>query len=72
MLLQLIARMDSIGYEFSYNMFVFTMQTIADDPDGSIVQFVINSLVNMERTKPRSCDVLVQMLLQRLARFALS
>lgn len=30
---------------------------------------VINSLINMEGTKPRSSDVLVKKLLQRLARF---
>ncbi|KAJ1442402.1 Protein kinase domain [Sesbania bispinosa] len=42
-------------------------EAIADDPEGSIVQAVINSLVNMERTKPRSCDVLVKKLLQLLA-----
>lgn len=33
---------------------------------------VIDSLINMEGTKPRSCDVLVKNLLQRLARFAFS
>ncbi|XP_061352697.1 uncharacterized protein LOC133297543 isoform X2 [Gastrolobium bilobum] len=42
-------------------------EAIADDPEGSVVQFVINSLVNMERTKPRSCDAFVKKLLQRLA-----
>ncbi|TKY66488.1 Serine/threonine-protein kinase svkA [Spatholobus suberectus] len=42
-------------------------EAIADDPDGSIVQIVIDALVNMERTKPQSCDALVKKLLQRLA-----
>ncbi|XP_027354779.1 germinal center kinase 1-like isoform X2 [Abrus precatorius] len=42
-------------------------ESIADDPEGSIVEDVINTLVNMERTKPKSCDVLVKKLLQRLA-----
>ncbi|XP_061352695.1 uncharacterized protein LOC133297542 [Gastrolobium bilobum] len=42
-------------------------EAIADDPEGSVVQFVINSLVNMERTKPRTCDAFVKKLLQRLA-----
>ncbi|KAH1127350.1 hypothetical protein AAZX31_06G221800 [Glycine max] len=42
-------------------------EAIADDPDGSIVQIVIDALVNMESTKPQSCDVLVKKLLQQLA-----
>ncbi|XP_020239321.1 germinal center kinase 1 [Cajanus cajan] len=42
-------------------------EAIADDPEGSIVQIVIDALVNMEGTKPRSCDALVKKLLQRLA-----
>lgn len=49
---------------------MFIMQAVADDPDGSIVQEVIYSLVNMERAKPKSSDFLVRKLLQRLARFA--
>lgn len=50
-------------------MFLFALQAVADDPEGKIVRAVINSLVNMEGTKPRSSDVLVKQLLQRLARF---
>ncbi|CAI8593161.1 unnamed protein product [Vicia faba] len=42
-------------------------EAVADDPEGQIVRAVINSLVNMEGTKPRSSDVLVKQLLQRLA-----
>ncbi|MED6133950.1 hypothetical protein PIB30_032974 [Stylosanthes scabra] len=42
-------------------------ETIANDPEGAIVRAVISSLINMESTKPRSCDVLVRKLLQRLA-----
>ncbi|XP_061370494.1 uncharacterized protein LOC133313178 isoform X2 [Gastrolobium bilobum] len=42
-------------------------EAIADDPEGPIVRAVINSFINMEGTKPRSCDVLVKKLLQRLA-----
>ncbi|XP_019456460.1 PREDICTED: germinal center kinase 1-like isoform X1 [Lupinus angustifolius] len=38
-------------------------EAIADDPEGS----VINSLINMESTNPRSSDVLVKKLLQKLA-----
>ncbi|KAL1299544.1 hypothetical protein HN51_044097 [Arachis hypogaea] len=42
-------------------------ETIANDPEGAIVRAVISSLINMEGTRPRSCDVLVRKLLQRLA-----
>ncbi|RDX99618.1 Serine/threonine-protein kinase svkA, partial [Mucuna pruriens] len=42
-------------------------ETIADDPEGSIARAVIDSFLNMERTKPKSCDILVKKLLQRLA-----
>ncbi|CAJ1978540.1 unnamed protein product [Sphenostylis stenocarpa] len=42
-------------------------EAISEDPEGPIVQIVINALVNMERTKPQSCDALVKKLLQRLA-----
>jgi len=46
------------------------MQVIADDPEGSVVRAVINSFINMEGSKPKSCDALLKQLLQRLARFA--
>ncbi|KAF1881434.1 hypothetical protein Lal_00023470 [Lupinus albus] len=46
---------------------VFNIQAIVDDPEGSIIGAVINSLINMESIKPRSSDVLVKKLLQRLA-----
>ncbi|KAF9672778.1 hypothetical protein SADUNF_Sadunf11G0079600 [Salix dunnii] len=39
----------------------------ADDSEGSVVHAVASSLVNMERIKPGSCDILVRSLLQRLA-----
>ncbi|WVZ02478.1 hypothetical protein V8G54_023284 [Vigna mungo] len=42
-------------------------EAIAEDPEGPIVQIIINALLNMERTKPQSCDALVKNLLQRLA-----
>ncbi|KAE9590614.1 putative protein kinase STE-STE20-YSK family [Lupinus albus] len=42
-------------------------EAIVDDPEGSIIGAVINSLINMESIKPRSSDVLVKKLLQRLA-----
>nr|XP_024922486.2 serine/threonine-protein kinase svkA isoform X4 [Ziziphus jujuba var. spinosa] len=40
----------------------------ADDSEGSIVHAVANSLINMERLKPGSCEVLISRLLQRLSR----
>ncbi|KAL2331403.1 hypothetical protein Fmac_018984 [Flemingia macrophylla] len=42
-------------------------EAIADDSEGSILRAVINSFINMEATKPKSCDVVVKKLLQRLA-----
>ncbi|KAF3442016.1 hypothetical protein FNV43_RR15932 [Rhamnella rubrinervis] len=42
-------------------------ETIADDPEGSIVRAVANSLINMERSMPGSCEVFISRLLQRLA-----
>ncbi|CAL0310662.1 unnamed protein product [Lupinus luteus] len=38
-------------------------EAIADDPEGS----VINSLISMESTNPRSSDVLIKKMLQKLA-----
>ena len=48
----------------------FVMQAIADDPEGAVLRAVINSLINMEGSKPKSCEALLRQLLQRLARFA--
>ncbi|ESW21479.1 hypothetical protein PHAVU_005G074300 [Phaseolus vulgaris] len=42
-------------------------EVIADDPEGSVVRAVINSFINMEGSKPKSCDALLKQLLQRLA-----
>ncbi|XVE50195.1 hypothetical protein DITRI_Ditri01bG0142500 [Diplodiscus trichospermus] len=42
-------------------------EVIADDSEGSVVHAVTNSLINMERTKPGSCEGLVRRLLERLA-----
>ncbi|XWS28032.1 hypothetical protein CRYUN_Cryun25bG0031200 [Craigia yunnanensis] len=46
-------------------------EVIADDSEGSVVYAVTNSLINMERTKPGSCEALVHRLLERLARLQL-
>ncbi|PON34146.1 Serine/threonine protein kinase [Parasponia andersonii] len=42
-------------------------EAIADDSEGTVVRAVANSLMNMERLKPGSCEVLVSRLLQRLS-----
>ncbi|XP_014501207.1 germinal center kinase 1 isoform X2 [Vigna radiata var. radiata] len=42
-------------------------EAIADDPEGAVVRAVINSLINMEGSKPNSCEALLKQLLQRLA-----
>ncbi|XWS52094.1 hypothetical protein CRYUN_Cryun11dG0037700 [Craigia yunnanensis] len=46
-------------------------EVIADDSEGSVVHAVTNSLINMERTKPGSCEALVRRLLEQLARLKL-
>ncbi|XP_018823204.1 germinal center kinase 1-like isoform X2 [Juglans regia] len=42
-------------------------EAIAEDPEGSVVRSIANSLVNMEHEKPGSCEVFVRRLLQQLA-----
>ncbi|XP_047176541.1 germinal center kinase 1-like isoform X1 [Vigna umbellata] len=42
-------------------------EAIADDPEGAVGRAVINSLINMEGSKPKSCEALLKQLLQRLA-----
>ncbi|XP_028793011.1 serine/threonine-protein kinase 25 isoform X2 [Neltuma alba] len=42
-------------------------EAVANDPEGSIVEEVVNSLVSMERANPKSSDLLLKKLLQRLA-----
>ncbi|XP_028796808.1 serine/threonine-protein kinase 24 isoform X2 [Neltuma alba] len=42
-------------------------EAFANDPEGSTVQEIINSLIHMEHIKSGSCDALVKTLLQRLA-----
>ncbi|KAK7244247.1 hypothetical protein RIF29_39066 [Crotalaria pallida] len=61
------ARVMSSSVPLSVLLIPSLKEAIADDPEGSIVRAVINSLISMESTKPRSCDVLVKKLLQRLA-----
>lgn len=47
---------------------MFAMQAVADDSEGSIVHAVTNSLINMERAKPGSCEALIRKLLKLLSR----
>ncbi|GAU44953.1 hypothetical protein TSUD_100250, partial [Trifolium subterraneum] len=61
------ARIISSSAPLSVLLIPSLKEAIADDPEGQIVRAVIDSLINMEGTKPRSSDVLVKKLLQRLA-----
>ncbi|KAK2423656.1 non-specific serine/threonine protein kinase [Trifolium repens] len=61
------ARIISSSAPLSVLLIPSSKEAIADDPEGQIVRAVINSLINMEGTKPRSSDVFVKKLLQRLA-----
>uniref|UniRef100_A0A2K2CB14 non-specific serine/threonine protein kinase n=1 Tax=Populus trichocarpa TaxID=3694 RepID=A0A2K2CB14_POPTR len=42
-------------------------EAVADDSERALFHAVTNSLVNMERVKPGSCDIFVRSLLQQLA-----
>ncbi|XP_075671247.1 uncharacterized protein LOC142640839 isoform X1 [Castanea sativa] len=42
-------------------------ETIAEDAEGAVVRVVTNSLINMERMKPGSCEVFLRRLLQKLS-----
>ncbi|XP_034900617.1 uncharacterized protein [Populus alba] len=61
------ARIASSSAPLSVLLIPSLKEAVADDSEGSVVHAVTNSLVNMERLKPGSCDVLVRSLLQRLA-----
>nr|XP_027190798.1 germinal center kinase 1 isoform X2 [Cicer arietinum] len=61
------ARIISSSAPLSVLLIPSLKEAIADDPEGQIARAVMNSLINMEGTKPRSSDVLVRKLLQRLA-----
>lgn len=43
-------------------------QAVAGDSEGSVVQAVTGSLINMERVKPGSCEAFIVKLLEQLAR----
>lgn len=45
------------------------LQATADDSEGLVVRSVLESLMELEREKPGSCEVLIKTLLQRLGRF---
>ncbi|KAL9383344.1 hypothetical protein Peur_023667 [Populus x canadensis] len=61
------ARIASSSAPLSVLLIPSLKEAVADDSEGSVVHAVTNSLVNMERLKPGSCDVMVRSLLQRLA-----
>ncbi|GLT69696.1 hypothetical protein SLA2020_418270 [Shorea laevis] len=42
-------------------------EAVADDSEGSVVHAVTNSLINMERAKPGSCEALIRKLLELLS-----
>ncbi|XP_011029512.1 PREDICTED: serine/threonine-protein kinase dst4-like isoform X2 [Populus euphratica] len=60
------ARIASSSAPLSVLLIPSLKEAVADSA-GSVVHAVTNSLVNMERIKPGSCDILVRSLLQRLA-----
>lgn len=45
---------------------------MVDDSEGESVQSVISSLVNLERRKTGSCEVMISKMIQKLARFVCS
>ncbi|KAG5235446.1 hypothetical protein OIU76_025484 [Salix suchowensis] len=61
------ARIASSSAPLSVLLIPSLKEDVADDSEGSAVHAVASSLVNMERIKPGSCDILVRSLLQRLA-----
>ncbi|KAJ4826780.1 hypothetical protein Tsubulata_034766 [Turnera subulata] len=62
-----IARIASSSAPLSVLLIPSLKEAIADDSEGSIARAVTNALIDMERIKPGSCDILVKSLLQRLA-----
>ncbi|XP_044504459.1 germinal center kinase 1 [Mangifera indica] len=61
------ARITSSSAPLSVLLIPSLKEAVADDAEGPVVRQVISSLINMERIKPGSCDVLVRKLLQQLA-----
>ncbi|XP_044473930.1 serine/threonine-protein kinase sid1-like isoform X2 [Mangifera indica] len=62
------ARVISSSAPLSVLLIPSLKEAVADDAEGPVVCEVIGSLINMERSKPGSCTVLVRKLLQQLAR----
>ncbi|KAJ0045014.1 hypothetical protein Pint_04619 [Pistacia integerrima] len=61
------ARITSSSAPLSVLLIPSLKEAVADDAEGPVVRQVISSLMNMERMKPGSCEVLVRKLLQQLA-----
>ncbi|PPD90743.1 hypothetical protein GOBAR_DD12320 [Gossypium barbadense] len=61
------AKIASASVPLSMLLIPSLKEVIADDSEGSVVRAVTNSLINMERAKPGSCEALVRKLLERLA-----
>ncbi|KAJ8747483.1 hypothetical protein K2173_014420 [Erythroxylum novogranatense] len=61
------ARIASSTVPLSVLLIPSVKEAVDDDSEGSVVKAVTSALVNMERKKPGSCDVLVRNLLQQLA-----
>ncbi|XVE80102.1 hypothetical protein DITRI_Ditri14bG0112500 [Diplodiscus trichospermus] len=62
-----IAKIASSSVPLSMLLMPSLKEVIADDTEGFVVNAVTNSLINMERTKPGSCEALLRRLLERLA-----
>ncbi|XP_007021552.2 PREDICTED: germinal center kinase 1 isoform X2 [Theobroma cacao] len=61
------AKIASSSVSLSMLLIPSLKEVVADDSEGSVARAVTNSLINMERTKPGSCETLVRRLLERLA-----
>lgn len=55
--------------DLSLILLYMLIQVIADDSEGLVIRSVLESLMELEREKPGSCEVLIKTLLQRLGRF---
>ncbi|KAL5736382.1 hypothetical protein ACOSQ2_031170 [Xanthoceras sorbifolium] len=62
-----IAKIASSSAPLSVLLIPSLKEAVADDSEGPVVRQVVSSLVNMERLKPGSCEVLVRRLLQQLS-----
>ncbi|GMJ13872.1 hypothetical protein like AT3G15220 [Hibiscus trionum] len=61
------AKIESASVPLSMLLIPSLKEVVSDDSEGSVVHAVMNSLINMERTKPGSCEALVCKFLEQLA-----